>query len=240
MELAIYKKKFSLNFTQCYANGKLKYSELNNLLQITAAEHAEVLGLGYMDMAQHQQAWVLARLRIEIDAMPTILQDITVSTWIQEFMGNRTVRNFAVQLGEKHIIVGSSLWAVFNTELRKAENLAQPVDLSIIFPERKATQQPVHRIEPLKQYSSADSYTSKISDLDFINHVNNVKYTDWCIDMLSQDQVFKDNFRSMDMNYLRELKYDETVSILKEEGDSAYHFAVQRKKKNIFLMTIEK
>lgn len=240
MELGIYKKEFTINFTQCYANGKLKYSELNNLLQITAAEHAEVLGLGNLAMAEQQQAWVLARLRIEIDEMPQILQSITVHTWIQEFMGNRTVRNFAIQLADQQIVGGTSLWAVFNTQIRKAENLALPVNYQIIFPEKKATKQTFNRLEALKSYSSEESYTSKISDLDFINHVNNVKYIDWCIDMLTQEQVYTQRLKALDMNFLRELKYEETVSILKEDSEEAYHFAVQRNKKNIFLMVIEK
>ncbi|TDS11831.1 acyl-[acyl-carrier-protein] thioesterase [Sphingobacterium paludis] len=236
MQTEIYSKTVTLNFTQCYANGRLKYSELNNLLQLTASEHAEILGFGYQAMASQSQSWVLSRIRMEIDRLPKFLEEITVKTWVQDFLGNRSIRNFEVYRKDKKIIGVCSFWAVFNTQLRRSENLAIKVDPAIVLPERSATQESFKRIEQDTDYDQTSSYLSKLSDLDIVNHVNNVKYTDWCFDLLPAETVLKKTFRSIDINYLKELKLAEAVDIHQRVHPESAHFAITRADKTIFLM----
>jgi hypothetical protein len=59
-----------INFLQCYPNGYLKYTDLCNILQLTAALHAELGGISFSDMQLFHQAWVLSRMRVEINRLP--------------------------------------------------------------------------------------------------------------------------------------------------------------------------
>lgn len=240
MQTAIYSNKYSVNFTQCYANGLLKYSELSNLLQLTASDHAEELGFGHREMAKHKQSWVLSRVRIEIDSLPRFLQTITVKTWVQDFLGNRSIRNFEVYLDDRKIVGATSFWAVFNVKERKSENLALKIDPEIIRPEKMATQQPFRRIELDDEFDMEIDYVPKLSDLDIVNHVNNVKYTDWCLDSLPAELVLKEPLKTIDINYLKELKLGQAVKIQHRIQDSEIDFAISRDDKPIFLMQIVK
>ncbi|KGE13218.1 acyl-[acyl-carrier-protein] thioesterase [Sphingobacterium deserti] len=236
MQTEIYSKTVTLNFTQCYSNGRLKYSELNNLLQLTASEHAEALGFGYREMAANKQSWVLSRMRMEIDRLPKFLDEVTVKTWVQDFLGNRSIRNFEVYRDDKKVIGVCSFWAVFSTALRRSENLAIKIDPAIVLPERSATRESFKRIEQETEYTETSQYVPKLSDLDIVNHVNNVKYTDWCFDLLPADLVLKKPFHTIDINYLKELKLAELVDIHSRVDDNAARFAIARGGKTIFLM----
>lgn len=240
MPSEIYSKTVQLNFTQCYANGALKYSELSNLLQLTASEHAELLGFGYREMARNFQSWVLSRVRIEIEELPKFLQEITIQTWIQDFLGNRSVRNFEVYLNERKIISATTYWAVFNIKERKSENLTAKVDPNVILHEKTSTRIPFQRVEIQRSYQRQTRYIPKLSDLDIVYHVNNVKYTDWCLDQLSESIVFKETFKSMDLNYIKELTLGQEVDIRYIVEDNQIHFSINRGDKTIFLMDIVK
>src|SRR5690606_22393062 len=213
MRSSIFSNRYKLNFTQCYANGFLKYSELSNLLQLTASDHAEELGFGYKEMAKNAQSWVLSRVRIEIDKLPQFLEEITIKTWVQDFMGNRSIRNFEVYRGDKKIAGATSFWAVFNIKERKSENLGIHIAPEIILADKLATEKPFKRIEMEKEFDRVVDYIPKLSDLDIVGHVNNVKYTDWCLDSLPADMVLGKHFKSIDINYLKELKLAQSITI---------------------------
>ena len=239
MSVEIYSATYQLNFTQCYSNGLLKYSELSNLLQLTAAEHAEIMGFGYKTMVHNNQAWVLSRVRIEIAELPKFLQEITIHTWIEDFMGNRSIRNFEVFVQGKKIVGATTFWAVFNTKERKSENLAMIVDPRLTLPNKKATQQPFRRIDQQENYEQQAPYTIRLSDLDIVQHANNVKYTDWCLDNLAVEQVLKKTFTALDINYIKELNLGQEVIIAHSYTSEKIHFKIGKNDKTVFLMEVE-
>ena len=75
---SVLEQEFEINFLQCYPNGALKYTELCNLLQITAGLHADLGGISFSDMQKHHQAWVLSRMRVEITELPKWRDTVTV------------------------------------------------------------------------------------------------------------------------------------------------------------------
>ncbi|HLS96984.1 MAG TPA: acyl-ACP thioesterase domain-containing protein [Sphingobacterium sp.] len=238
MQPTIYSNSYTINFTQCYSNGYLRYSELSNLLQLTASDHATLLGFGYMEMSKSYQSWVLSRVRIEIDRLPRFLEQITVRTWVQDFLGNRSVRNFEIlQNGEK-IAGATTFWAVFNVRSRKSEDLKAAVDPVIIQTGRTATNEPFKRIEAKTLCEQTVHYTPKLSDLDIVNHVNNVKYTDWCLDTLDPETVLKRHFKTVDINYIKELKLGESVTINHSIDGNKIDFSIKRGDKAVFLMQL--
>jgi hypothetical protein len=50
-------------------NGYLKYTDLCNMLQLTAS-HSDMGGISFSDMQEFNQAWVLSKMRVEITELP--------------------------------------------------------------------------------------------------------------------------------------------------------------------------
>lgn len=240
MQKAVFQQYFRLNFTQCYANSFLKYNELSHLLQLTAAAHAEQHGYGAIDMMQQQQAWVLSRIRIEIAKLPKFLQEICIHTWIEEFQGNRLTRNFEIYCANKKIVTATSIWVVLDLKTRRPGQLYKPVAAELILHDKQATSLPCQRIDKTQEYEAEDKYKVKLSDLDMVNHVNNAKYSDWCLDSLPMDLVLQSPFQSIDMNYLKELHISQEVSIQHSTTDAQFAFSIKKDDQAVFLLQIER
>ena len=123
---SILSQDWKINFLQCYPNGYLKYTDLCNLLQLTAGIHAELGGISFSDMQLHNQAWVLSKMKVEISKLPKWNDTITIKTWINSLENSRSLRCLEIYLGNEKIAGSETYWSVFNTNTRKSENLALP------------------------------------------------------------------------------------------------------------------
>ena len=136
---SIFEKEWEINFSQCAPNGALNYTDLCNLLQLTAAEHADLGGISFTDMQEFNQAWVLSRMRIEIESLPKWRDIIIVKTWIVSLENSRSIRVLEVFNNDRKIISCETFWAVINTKIRRPEPLALPHDHFITYQEAFST-----------------------------------------------------------------------------------------------------
>jgi medium-chain acyl-[acyl-carrier-protein] hydrolase len=234
---SVLEETFEINFLQCYPNGLLKPTDLCNILQLTAAKHAELGGISFTDMQAHHQAWVLSRSRIEIERMPRWRDTITVKTWIQSLENSRSIRCLEVFLGNEKIAGCETFWAVFNTQTRRPETLALPHEHFKKFP-TKATATAFKKID----ISLATEFVSfkkvMLSDLDIVNHANSVKYMEWCLDTLAPEQLLKQKIAEIEVNYLKEVAFHDTVSIHERKEDKSSIFNITKDEKVCFSMEI--
>lgn len=210
---SIFSKDWEINFTQCTPNGYLKYTDLCNLLQMTAGDHAEVGGISFTDMQEFNQAWVLSRMRLEIEALPKWKDIVTVKTWIISLENSRSVRALEMYVNGKKIVGCESFWAVFNTKLRRPEALALPHEHFEKYGEKFPTNERVKKIDLSGEMKTAKERKVVLSDLDIVNHVNNVKYLEWCLDLVEVKSILKQKIKSIDMNFMKELMLEDAVYI---------------------------
>jgi acyl-ACP thioesterase len=236
---SIYDKVWEINFLQCAPNGRLNYTDLCHLLQLTAAEHAESGGISFTDMQEFNQAWVLSRMRIEIDTLPKWRDIITIKTWIVSLDNSRSTRVLEVYNHGKKIISCETFWVVINTKIRRPENLALPHEHFQKYPERFATQERVKKIKIPQDSKSVGQHKVVFSDLDVVNHVNNVKYLEWCLDCVSTKLLLDHTFKSLDLNFLNELILAEEVLIYASILQNQTVFSVVKSEKNCFSLEIK-
>ena len=210
---SIFSKDWEINFTQCTPNGYLKYTDLCNLLQLTAGDHAEIGGISFTDMQEFHQAWVMSRMRIEIDSLPKWKDIVTVKTWIISLENSRSVRALEMHLNGKKIVGCETFWAVFNTKLRRPEGLALPHEHFEKFGDHYSTKERVKKIDLQKEMKTMNERKVVLSDLDIVNHVNNVKYLEWCLDLVDSKAIMKQRLKSFDMNFMKELTLGDDVFI---------------------------
>ena len=211
---SIFSKDWEINFTQCLPNGYLKYTDLCNILQLTAAAHSEVGGISFSDMQEFNQAWVLSRMRVEISELPKWKDVVTVKTWINTLENSRSVRALELYVNGKKMVGCETFWAVFNTKTRRPEALALPFEHFELYPEQKATQKSFSKINLNNEKESEFEKTVVLSDLDIVNHVNNVKYLEWCLDFVDEKIIFNSKIKSFEMNFLKELSLKDKVVII--------------------------
>lgn len=233
---SIYSQDWEINFMQCTPNRYLRYTELCNLLQLTAAAHSESGGFSFVDMQQFDQAWVLSRMRLEISKLPKWKDKITIRTWINSLENSRSVRAMEVTINGEKCIGAETFWAVFNTRSRRPEGMALPHDHCEKYPDERATLLPFSKIEIDQAQEKVFERTVVLSDLDIVNHVNNVKYLEWCMDLVDTDLILQQSISEFDMNFLKELSLKDQVQIHQLGLDKKMTFSITKDSKAVFAM----
>jgi acyl-ACP thioesterase len=207
-------------------------------LQLTAGDHADSGGISFSDMQYFNQAWVMSRMRLEITALPKWKDTVTISTWIVSLENSRSVRAFEMYLGEKKIVGCETFWAVFNTKTRRPEALALPHEHFEKFEDRFSTQERVKKIELQSQMEFITDRRVQVSDLDIVNHANNVKYLEWCLDAAGAEISVHKKIKSLDMNFIKELVLDDVVQIKTATTKQSLYFTVEKEDKVCFALEI--
>lgn len=231
-------KEWEINFTQCTPSGYLKYTDLCNLLQLTAAAHSEIGGISFTDMQVHNQAWVLSRMRVEISDLPRSGDTVVVTTWINSLANSRSVRALEMHVNGKKIVGSETFWAVFNTKIRRPEPLALPYDHFELFPDKKATRESFSKINIQNDSTIRADKTVFLSDLDIVNHVNNVKYLEWCLDYVEPKLILKQRIESFEMNFMKELSLQNEVKIHENNTENSSVFSISKNEKTCFALEL--
>jgi acyl-ACP thioesterase len=235
---SIYSQTWEINFMQCTPNGNLRYTDLCNMLQLTAAAHSESGGFSFVDMQQYNQAWVLSRMRLEITKLPKWKDQITIKTWINSLENSRSVRAMEVSVNGEKCIGVETFWAVFNTKTRRPEGMVLAHDHCEKYPENRATSQPFSKIEIDESKELLFERKVVLSDLDIVNHVNNVKYLEWCLDVVDETIMSHKSIASLDMNFLKELSWGEVVEIHESNAESQTIFSITKESKSVFALAV--
>jgi len=235
---SILTKDWEITFLQCYPNGYLKYTDLCNLLQLTAGVHAELGGISFSDMQEHHQAWVLSRMRVEIKRLPKWRDVITVKTWINSLENSRSIRCLELYDGDEKIVGCETFWAVFNTQTRRPENLSLPHEHFEKYPNDKATEIQFSKIDTSIDKRFVAEKTILLSDLDIVNHANSVKYLEWCLDYVDPKLLLNQKIESFEMNYLKEVSLEDTITIEKSHLEKPMVFTVNSNDKTCFALQL--
>ena len=234
-----YKGSCQVTIDKCSVNSKIRITDLLNLLQAVAGKHSDLGGMSYFDMQQKNQAWVLSSMRIEIENLPQWHETIEIETWIETLAGIKTIRDFDVFLNDVKIIGGNSLWVVLNTEKRRPEAIAISHDHLEKYPEKKATLQKFSKIDLSQNAELVSHHKVVFSDLDALNHVNNVKYIEWCLDCLPFDILEKNRIKAIDINYLKEVTFNQKAAIYSSINEKEIYFYIKLDEIVCFAMKLE-
>lgn len=235
---SILSKDWEINFTQCAPNGFLKYTDLCAILQLTAAAHSETGGISFTDMQEYDQAWVLSRMRVEITSLPQSGDLVTVKTWINSLENSRSIRALEMYLNGKKIVGSETFWAVFNTKKRRPEALALPFEHFELYPEKRATQEGFSKINFNQEKEMVFEKSVFLSDLDIVNHVNNVKYLEWCMDLVDEQLILDQKIESFEMNFLKELSLKDNVIIHENSSKGETVFSITKDEKTCFALQL--
>jgi acyl-ACP thioesterase len=70
--------------------------------------------------------------------------------------------------------------------------------------------------------------------LDIVNHVNNVKYLEWCLDHVDEKSILNEKLDSFEMNFMKELSLNDTV-VIHDFSEESTIFSITKKIKPVLL-----
>jgi acyl-ACP thioesterase len=210
----IWKENYVVNWYDTDLNGNIKMSAIANYLQESAWRHANHLGLGYEDTRKRNEFWVIVSLMIRMVGFPEWGQNITVETWPKGIDRLFAFRDFRILNSDGTVIgAATSSWMILDHDTRRPKNvdIVKPI-LHLATHQDIIVENPPFLL-PLREISDHESRKVRFSEVDQHGHVNNIRYIDWCIDAMPAEWHLAHRINSMVINYLSEVRRDETIKI---------------------------
>lgn len=195
----------------CDAERKARLTAICHCLQETAGLHAVEYQLGFEGMRANNQAWVLNRLRVEVNRYLDWKDTLKVETWVQMMRGPFSQRFFLLK-DKKGEVIGSAntFWVVVDSETHKPKRLKSRHDVPII-----DTIPPCGVAEKIalpERLELIDNHRVRHSDLDLLQHVNNTKYIEWILDTHPANTGLRP--QRIDLNFVGEARLGDSINIL--------------------------
>ncbi|EGQ16303.1 acyl-ACP thioesterase [Prevotella dentalis DSM 3688] len=221
------KYEFMAEPFHCDFSNRLFMGHLGNAMLNAADFHSNDRGYGMSYLNGLHKTWVLSRLAIEMEEMPTAYDRFSVETWVESAMKFFTSRNFAVTGPDGRTLgYGRSIWAMIDTETR------QPVDLLAVrdglinaYVERdKAC--PISkpsRVRMDKEAPLVHSLDTYYNDIDVNGHVNSVKYIEHVLDLFDLPWYRLHRLQRFEIAYVAESHQGDRLHFYREQtGEDEY------------------
>ncbi|MEL6615268.1 MAG: acyl-ACP thioesterase domain-containing protein [Bacteroidota bacterium] len=189
-------------------------------LQEAAGEHARALGVEHFDIGDEGAAWVLSRLAMEIERLPSWREAVTIETWPSGRDGLRATRDLVLRDASGGVIVRArTVWYVFDLARRRPTRLP-PAVMAIDPPDRPASLDLPDAPTPPEAAGAMRSFDVRRSDLDRNGHANNARFAEWALEAADRPLA---TLRALDLAFKGEALVGDTIesTAAPEAGDGA-------------------
>ena len=214
-----YIKEFTVPYYDSDKNGTAYPASLLAYMEETSSFHSDDLGVGVDELRKKNYGWMLNRWNVSLHRYPKVREKIFVETLATGFDKFYATREFVIYDTDKSIIgQATTLW-IFLDIVRK-----RPIRIPKEFYEAYNI---VNENQPPYDFynfnfefateTSIDFHVRK-TDIDYNNHVNNVKYLNWMLEVIP-DEVDNDYYLTeFDIQYKKEIKLGDLIESSISEG----------------------
>lgn len=207
--------------------GKLSTVQVFNFLQEAAFRHSVIDNFGQLNLAKLGLVWMLSRMKVVFLEEAILGETIEIKSWVRSIKGTLSERDFILTSGGKVIVKATSLWACLSIEPLKPTAIpTQILDRMYIHDELDIDFRTA-KIIPIQGEIDSFNYTIRTSDVDMVNHTNNVAYVRMVLDANRSNK----RITQVDINYLRQsFEGDELIINSQMENSSTkFHEVVNEK-----------
>lgn len=218
----------------CDFSKRLFIGHLGNHLLNAADFHSNDRDFGMNYLNPIHKTWVLSRLAIEMESMPTAYEKFDVETWVESAMRYFTNRDFRISSPDDKIVYGygRSIWAMIDTRTRQPQNIMEIRNGEIeqyIDKDKECPIAPLSRVKMSKEAQLVRIIDTNYSDVDVNGHINSVKYIEHVLDLFTLDWYKTHRIKRFDIAYVAESYYGDKLSFYKEEVDNnTFHIRITK------------
>ena len=229
--------QFEIAYQEVDMNNRLRLYTLEEHLLNTAGKVADSLGFGTQALRPYNCAWIITRMMLEMDYMPTQGEHICIETWIEQNAHMLSTRNYRIYLhtATEDRLIGraKSVWAILDINKREIVNMfdhpmfAGAVDGEVL----DITRSP--RMLPVTEPDVEGTHTVRYSDVDYNRHCNSCKYLqimmDTCLPSFLSEGVADSGKQviRLDINYQKEVYLGDTVTVLCKQSENDIQYTIK-------------
>lgn len=209
----LFERKFFLTPAECNPQSCMPITLVINRLIEVATLHANELGIGYDELVQHNQTWVLSRVAVQMTRYPRVNETYTVETWVASVNRLFSERDFCFY-DENHAVIGwaRTVWAVLDTTTRQAGDISRFAWIENVSVPDRCPVPKAGRLRPLAEFVS-HPYRFTYCDLDFNRHVNSSRYIELLLNQWPLEFHDRNRLTRFEIAYIHEAYFDEEVDV---------------------------
>ncbi len=194
----------------------------------TAGIDAHRKGFGVDALNADNHSWVLSRMAVELDRLPRQYTDYEIATWINDYGRVLSTRNFTLT-DASGCEFGRAVtqWAMIDLAARTALDLSwvgqAHSDAIVDAPSPADKPRKIREVDP----SQVMEHKVVYSDIDFNRHVNTMRYIEMMIDMLPVEMLTREAPVRLDIHFLHECRYGQTLVVGYEQRGGQALFEVK-------------
>ena len=207
-----YSKVFKVTDNMCGLYQTIKPSGVLDLLQGSAGEHANMLGIGYEDMKAKGYAFVLARVKFDLFRQIERYEEVIVETTPLipgRIDFDRDFEIYDAKTKDK-IAIATTKWIIIDLNTRRicrSSVFEYPCDMREVGNYDSFDKLSFDKDELTRSYD----YEVRHNDVDFLGHMNNTKYAD----ALILDKACK----HFEINFIKETTLGEKLTIHHDDNN---------------------
>jgi acyl-ACP thioesterase len=193
----------------------LRVSTAFDYFQDIAGLHADNLGAGIDHIKEaFGVAWILMRIRLEVNRMPHLEEPVIVETWPQP-PKVRYDRDYLIKTEKDGEVLAKAVSSWILMDLA-AHDIAKGKLFEYTYDIRESERAIGHKLLQLKAPgppAPVIEHPVRYSDIDYNLHVNNARYIDFIMD--SYPLQFHQEYEAgmVEVNYINEVRPEETLII---------------------------
>jgi medium-chain acyl-[acyl-carrier-protein] hydrolase len=195
------------------AHGTLAVGALCDYLQEAAGNHAGSHGVSIARLKERHLTWVLSRLRLRIDRLPSAGEHLEVRTWSTGVERLFALRDFAVLDAQgRRIAAAVSAWLILDTAARRPVRIQSVFDPPGSGETPRALDAGIEKLPALEEPDRETPLIVRLSDLDANAHANNARIAEWVVEGVGRDAWQRSLIRGLDVDFLAEALLGDSVA----------------------------
>lgn len=211
-----FQRTFSVNTYDCDFEGRWKPTAFFQVMSESAANHADLLGVGYKAMLEVGYFWVLSRFKVRFLKYPQMGDLVHLKTWPKTIQQKLFyVRDYELfDQSEEPVALATSAWLVLDAKSRRLVPPASLPGLKLPSnPEAFALDEPLEKLKMDEDGEVKIRQTASYSAIDLVGHVNNTRYIDLICDSVDIAHYQTQEFDSLQINFDKEVRLGEEVEV---------------------------
>lgn len=235
-----YTKVYNVRSLEMDSEYLLKKMEVSRYFQETFALYCKDKKLAAFDIVDQNLFWVVSEMHIEFTGeMPFWSEEVSVTVWVSEITKLRIYVDFEINYKGKIIAKGDSLWFILNSNTRRPINPTELLKDFEVYNEPVFGEHSKFGFEEKGTLLFEKDYKVGIFDLDFNHHMNNIKYTAFAINTVSNEYLATHEIQSYKIKFIKECFLDDEIKCQFFESKEHSYFIQTRKSDNAVVCKIE-
>lgn len=223
-----YTQSFKIRSSECNTSLKLTPPAVLDYFQEVAGRQCIPYGMGVPDIINnHGMTWVLSGMSVHFVSYPSWPEELQIETWPRTLKGFKAFRDFLMKDDAGTVLArGSSVWALLDIESRRPCKMDFVGEIMPHDPERKALPDPVFgRIPAAENFNQDDVvFPVSLSDLDYNEHVNNIRYLIWLMTYLDSSYSKEREMTDLNIAFMGESRLGDHICLKSSmEGEAGLH-----------------